>query len=173
MKLVKNFDGGALPAPFDWPLDAPLKLEVKVQAVAWPDVWHMPLKPFARSSGSQTTVTLIPYGCAKQYHISMFPVLEKATAYKFDDEAAQDDLQPQPQPVAGKPPPPAPPAFGFSPVLGDWMVLVRDRTHKDLFSHSSCVLCESLLLLTLATGCSNNPPLQRPCTDARPSAQPP
>ena len=67
----------AMPETFDWPLDAPITVKVKAQEITWPDVWLMPSAPIERdASAAQTELTLIPYGAAKQYKVSMFPYLK-------------------------------------------------------------------------------------------------
>ena len=42
------------------------------------DVWLMPAAPFERdaSAEKQAELTLIPYGSAKQFRVSMFPYLK-------------------------------------------------------------------------------------------------
>ena len=65
----------AMPAQWDWPLAAPVKLQANAVEVAWnpdPKAPRLPLLPFARRA-SPERVTLIPYGCTK-FRISMFPV---------------------------------------------------------------------------------------------------
>jgi hypothetical protein len=66
----------SLPSPFDWPLAAPVKVVVSAQAFEWGDPWRLPDNPVASDPGAQVNLTLVPYGSAKQFHISMFPVLE-------------------------------------------------------------------------------------------------
>jgi len=64
-----------MPARWDWPLAAPLKLRANVVELAWnpdPKAPRLPLLPTA-SSKLPEPVTLIPYGCTK-FRISMFPV---------------------------------------------------------------------------------------------------
>ena len=65
----------AMPARWDWPLAAPLKLHANAVEIAWsPDskAPRLPLLPAAKGK-SPERVTLIPYGCTK-FRISMFPV---------------------------------------------------------------------------------------------------
>ena len=67
----------AMPDTFDWPLDAPIKVTVKAQEIEWEDVWLMPAAPFERdASAAQAELTLIPYGAAKQFKVSMFSYLK-------------------------------------------------------------------------------------------------
>ena len=66
---------GAMPAKWDWPLTAPLKLRVNAVEIAWnpePNAPRLPLLPAAQRK-SPEQLTLIPYGCTK-FRISMFPV---------------------------------------------------------------------------------------------------
>ncbi len=65
----------AMPARWDWPLTAPLKLKANAVEIAWnPDskAPRLPLLPAAKLK-SPERVTLVPYGCTK-FRISMFPV---------------------------------------------------------------------------------------------------
>ena len=64
-----------MPAKWDWPLAAPLKLRVNAIEVDWdpdPKAPRLPLLPAAKRKPPER-VTLIPYGCTK-FRISMFPV---------------------------------------------------------------------------------------------------
>jgi len=67
----------AMPAKWDWPLDAPVALQVPVRAVAWQpsDAQALPAAPVV-GEGPET-IRLVPYGCTK-FRISMFPVTSKA-----------------------------------------------------------------------------------------------
>jgi hypothetical protein len=70
-----TMERAAMPAKWDWPLAAPLKLRANVVEVTWdpdPRAPRLPLLPVAKR-GSARRVTLIPYGCTK-FRISMFPV---------------------------------------------------------------------------------------------------
>jgi len=65
----------AMPARWDWPLSAPLKLRANGVEIAWnpdPEAPRLPLLPAVRAKPAEP-ITLIPYGCAK-FRISMFPV---------------------------------------------------------------------------------------------------
>jgi hypothetical protein len=65
----------AMPAKWDWPLNAPLKLRANAVEITWkpdPKAPHLPLLPAVRSKPAEP-VTLIPYGCTK-FRLSMFPV---------------------------------------------------------------------------------------------------
>jgi len=64
---------GPMPAKWDWPLDAPLKLSVPVVACDWmpTPVQPLPLQPVGSVVAQK--ITLIPYGCAK-FRVTMFPV---------------------------------------------------------------------------------------------------
>ena len=64
-----------MPARWDWPLAAPLKLRANAVEIAWnpdPKAPRLPLLPAAKSKPAEP-VTLVPYGCTK-FRISMFPV---------------------------------------------------------------------------------------------------
>ena len=66
---------GPMPARWDWPLAAPLKLRANAVEIAWapdPKAPRLPPQPAARSKPTQS-LTLVPYGCTK-FRISMFPV---------------------------------------------------------------------------------------------------
>jgi hypothetical protein len=62
-----------MPAHWDWPLDAPVVLQVPAQAFDWQpsDAQALPDQPVTGTASE--TVRLIPYGCTK-FRISMFPV---------------------------------------------------------------------------------------------------
>lgn len=66
-----------MPATWNWPLDAPLKLSVPAQAIDWKptDAQALPDAPVA-GKGPQT-IRLVPYGCTK-FRVSMFPVTVRA-----------------------------------------------------------------------------------------------
>lgn len=64
-----------MPAKWDWPLAAPLKVEANAAAISWdpdPKSPRLPLLPATKTGASQR-VALVPYGCTK-FRISMFPV---------------------------------------------------------------------------------------------------
>ena len=65
----------AMPRRWDWPLDAPLTLTASAKKIVWDDVWAMPSAAELRSSAADAaqTIELVPYGCSKRFHISMFP----------------------------------------------------------------------------------------------------
>jgi hypothetical protein len=68
----------AMPAKWDWPLAAPLKLRARAVAIDWSPTLkapRLPAQPIAKG-GPAETVTLIPYGCTK-FRVSMFPVTER------------------------------------------------------------------------------------------------
>jgi uncharacterized protein len=65
----------AMPARWDWPLKAPIRLNAKAVEFAWnpdPKSPRLPLLPAPKSKLPET-ITLIPYGCTK-FRISMFPL---------------------------------------------------------------------------------------------------
>ena len=66
-----------MPAHWDWPLNAPVKLEARARAFDWnpTDAQALPGQPVAGTASE--TVRLVPYGCTK-FRISMFPVTARA-----------------------------------------------------------------------------------------------
>lgn len=68
----------AMPARWDWPLDAPLVLRVNAVACDWKPEPKNPLPPapIAKLEPAEQ-IALVPYGCTK-FRISMFPVTERA-----------------------------------------------------------------------------------------------
>jgi hypothetical protein len=67
----------AMPAHWNWPLDAPLALRVAARHFDWTPSNEQAL-PAAPVAGEPTdTVRLVPYGCTK-FRISMFPVTARA-----------------------------------------------------------------------------------------------
>lgn len=71
----------AMPAKWDWPLSAPIKLRANAVEIAWnpdPKAPRLPLLPVVRSKPAEP-VTLLPYGCTK-FRISMFPVTAEPEA---------------------------------------------------------------------------------------------
>lgn len=72
---------GNLKSPFDWPLSQSQGgLTITAQAAKlsnWTDAWALPQTPIDLEPTHQ--IELIPYGNAKQFHISMFPVLGHAS----------------------------------------------------------------------------------------------
>jgi uncharacterized protein len=70
-----KLERGPMPARWDWPLAAPLKLRANAVEIPWnpdPKDPRLPAWPVAKTNGS-ATVTLVPYGCTK-FRISMLPV---------------------------------------------------------------------------------------------------
>ena len=63
-----------MPAHWDWPLAAPLKLKVKGVPIDWaPDPKAPRLPTTVAHRGPAEPITLVPYGCTK-FRITMFPV---------------------------------------------------------------------------------------------------
>jgi uncharacterized protein len=67
----------AMPAKWDWPLTAPLKLVANAATCQWTPTEKSPL-PAAPVDNPQASekITLIPYGCTK-LRVSMFPVTQR------------------------------------------------------------------------------------------------
>ena len=67
-----------MPSKWNWPFDAPVKLEVGAVAAEWTQDDTFARLPAADEMklGDKETLTLIPYGCAK-LRVSMFPVVGK------------------------------------------------------------------------------------------------
>jgi hypothetical protein len=66
-----------MPSRWDWPLEAPVKLNVPAQAIDWTpsDAQALPDGPVS-GKGPQS-IRLVPYGCTR-FRVSMFPVTAKA-----------------------------------------------------------------------------------------------
>jgi len=64
---------GAMPARWDWPLDAPLKLRASGVVFDWKPSMTEPLPAAPIPAGASEKITLVPYGCTK-FRVSMFPV---------------------------------------------------------------------------------------------------
>ena len=81
-----------MPAQWDWPLDAPLKLQIHAVAADWnpdPGAPSLPDRPVLKQAPSET-ITLVPYGCTK-FRISMFPVTAAAAVTGATDAAVLVD----------------------------------------------------------------------------------
>ena len=66
-----------MPHVWDWPLEAPLTIQVPARTFDWhpTDAQALPEKPV--NGGSSATIRLVPYGCTK-FRVSMFPVSSRA-----------------------------------------------------------------------------------------------
>ncbi len=66
-----------MPAHWDWPLKAPLELEIPARHFDWhpTDAQALPDEPV--DGGDPEVIALVPYGCTK-FRISMFPVTARA-----------------------------------------------------------------------------------------------
>jgi hypothetical protein len=75
----------AMPARWDWPLAAPLRLRANAVACTWkPTAKHaLPAAPIATADAPQK-ISLIPYGCTK-FRISMFPITERTAKLHHED----------------------------------------------------------------------------------------
>jgi hypothetical protein len=65
-----------MPAHWDWPLAAPIRLAVPARAFDWQPTNAQALPPGPVTGGRAETISLVPYGCTK-FRISMFPVTAK------------------------------------------------------------------------------------------------
>jgi hypothetical protein len=77
---------GAMPARWDWPLEAPLRLRANAVEAAWnpdPKAPRLPALPVARAKPPER-MTLVPYGCTK-FRISMFPVTAEVEGRPFTE----------------------------------------------------------------------------------------
>lgn len=85
MRLART----ALPAPWNWPLQAPLTLTVGAIPCQWSPTPEAPLPPApVTATGQPAPLTLVPYGCTK-FRVSMFPVTEQAWAANQAGSAAR------------------------------------------------------------------------------------
>jgi len=66
-----------MPVKWDWPLAAPLTLEVPARAFDWRPTDDQALPAAPVETGQVETIRLIPYGCTK-FRISMFPVTPRS-----------------------------------------------------------------------------------------------
>jgi hypothetical protein len=74
-----------MPARWDWPINAPLKLRAQAVEIAWnpdPKAPKLPMFPSLRSKPVEPVV-LVPYGCTK-FRISMFPITAQAEVKPAD-----------------------------------------------------------------------------------------
>lgn len=60
-----------------WQLDAPIQLKVKAKQFDWNPTQLQPLPEAPILDGDETTIDLVPYGCAK-FRVTMFPVTQKS-----------------------------------------------------------------------------------------------
>jgi len=63
----------ALPVKWNWSLDAPLQLRVKVKEFNWQPSQNQPLPKKPVTGTISTQINLVPYGCTK-FRVTMFPV---------------------------------------------------------------------------------------------------
>ena len=64
-----------MPQKWNWSLDAPIQLKVKVREFDWVPTENQPLPKELVKGGKSTIINLIPYGCTK-FRVTMFPVTE-------------------------------------------------------------------------------------------------
>ncbi len=66
-----------MPAHWDWPYSAPIKLAVPMRPFDWNPTLAQDLPNSPIAGDKSETIPLVPYGCTK-FHISMFPVTPRA-----------------------------------------------------------------------------------------------
>ncbi len=66
----------AMPQKWDWPLAAPLKLQMNAVSFDWKPTHQQALPSAPVTDGEAEKITLIPYGCTK-FRVSMFPVTRR------------------------------------------------------------------------------------------------
>lgn len=76
--LGLTVERGPMPAPWNWPLAAPLKLHAHGVRIDW-DGNALPAKPLAQGQSAPERLTLVPYGCTK-FRVAMMPVTDRAFA---------------------------------------------------------------------------------------------
>lgn len=64
-------------SPWNWPLDAPIILNVPAQQIDWNPTMGQPLPRTPVQGDESRMISLVPYGCTK-FRVSMFPVTQKA-----------------------------------------------------------------------------------------------
>ena len=62
--------------PWNWSLDAPVKLVVNARQFDWHPTITQPLPSTPITDGRPAKITLVPYGCTK-FHITMFPITNR------------------------------------------------------------------------------------------------
>lgn len=67
----------SMPETWEWGLESPLQLAVRVREFDWRPTELQPLPPKPVRGGAPREVLLVPYGCTK-FRVSMFPVTEAA-----------------------------------------------------------------------------------------------
>eukprot|EP00041_Stephanoeca_diplocostata_P022479 m.537174 g.537174 ORF g.537174 m.537174 type:complete len:729 (-) comp22073_c0_seq14:544-2730(-) len=74
--MVIDTHASAMASPWDWPLNAPVTVRVRAIPFAWNSTWVLPTHALSTSNatGPAQWLTLIPYGNAKEFHVSMFPL---------------------------------------------------------------------------------------------------
>jgi hypothetical protein len=67
---------GPMPNKWQWQLEAPVTLQVPAREFDWKPTELQPLPDKPVTEGKSTSLSLVPYGCAK-FRLSMFPVTTK------------------------------------------------------------------------------------------------
>jgi len=72
-----------MPPKWDWPLEAPIALEVSAKRFDWNPTDAQPLPDAPMEQGDPETIRLVPYGCTK-FRVAMFPVTSRAWGATFE-----------------------------------------------------------------------------------------
>jgi hypothetical protein len=75
----------AMPAHWDWPLDAPIALRASARAFDWKPSNAQALPDGPVTGTTSETIRLIPYGCTK-FRVSMFPVTPRVMGVAAQSE---------------------------------------------------------------------------------------
>ena len=67
--------------PWNWPLDAPIKLVVDAKQFDWFPTPMQPLPSKPVPNGKAVKIMLVPYDCTK-FHIGMFPITDHVAEKK-------------------------------------------------------------------------------------------
>ncbi|MBN2295908.1 MAG: glycoside hydrolase family 127 protein [Pirellulales bacterium] len=68
-------------SPWNWTLDAPIKLVVDARQFDWSPTQMQPMPAKPVTDGKEAKITLVPYNCTK-FHITMFPITDRVEGKK-------------------------------------------------------------------------------------------
>jgi len=71
--------------PWNWPLDAPIKLIVPARQFEWKPTGTQPLPTSCVTGGKAAKIKLVPYSCTK-FRVSMFPITERMSGAKANSK---------------------------------------------------------------------------------------